>query len=113
MKRSAAIRLSLAIVLPVAIATACGDNRIAGLTSGDGSSGGNNGNTSSGTSGSGTNTQGSPTAADTFSLVVHVTTRPPAGDSLQGPPVSGATTTISKTEWTLIHGNGGDTASGH
>jgi hypothetical protein len=113
MKRSAVIRLSLAIVLPIAIATACSDKQPTGLSSGDNSSIGTGGNSGSGTSGSGTNPQGSPTAADTFSLIVHVTIPTTIGDTLHGTPVAGATTTISRTEWTFIKGNGGDTMSGH
>src|SRR4029079_12297592 len=69
------------------------------------------GNSGAGT-GSGTSTQGSPSAADTFSLVVHVSVRGPTGDTLHGTPVAGATATLTKTEWTFIHGNGGDTMSG-
>ena len=109
MKRSAVIRLSLAIILPVAIATACSDKQISGLSSGDGSSLGPAG----ASGGSGTNTQGSPTAADTFSLVVHVVVGTTAADTLHGTPVAGATATLSKNEWTFVHGNGGDTAYGH
>jgi hypothetical protein len=113
MRRSAVIRLSLAVVLPVAIATACSDSPATGVVPGDGSSLGTGGKSGSGTSGSGTNTQGSPTAADSFSLVVHVTTRPATGDTSAGISVAGATATLTKTEWTFIHGNGGDTMSGH
>ena len=107
MRRTAVIRLSLAVVLPVAIATACGDNGISALSpSTDPSLG--TGNTGPGTSGSGS----SRSAADTFSLIVHVIVRSPTGDTLHGTPVAGATATLTKTEWTFIHGNGGDTMSG-
>jgi hypothetical protein len=112
MRHSTVIRRSLAMILPVAIAIACTDNHIAGV-SGGGSSIGADGNPGSGTSGSGTNTQGSPTAADTFNLLIHVTIRPTTADTLHGTPVAGATATLTKTEWTFIHGNGGDTMSGH
>jgi hypothetical protein len=112
MRRTAVIRLSLAIVLPVAIATACNDNPISGVNPGNNPSLGS-GSSGSGSSGSGTNTQGSQSAADTFSLLVHVTVRPTTGDTLRGTPVAGATATLTKTEWTFIHGNGGDTMSGH
>ena len=108
MRRTAAvIRLSLAVVLPVAIATACGDSGIAGVSPTNGPSLGI-GNTGPGTSGS-----GSASKADTFSLIVHVIVRAPGNDTLYGTPVAGATATLSKTVWTFIHGNGGDTASGH
>lgn len=105
--RHAIIRLSLAVVLPVAIATACGDSGISGLSPGNDSSLGT-GNTGSGTSG-----PGSQSAADTFSLIVHVVVRQPGADTLHGTPVAGATATLTKTEWTFIHGIGGDTMSGH
>jgi len=108
MKRSAVIRLSLAVVLPVAIATACSDNGTSGVAPSDPSLGTGN----PGSSGSGTSTPGSPSAADTFSLTVHVIVRGPTGDTLHGTPVAGATATLTKTEWTFIHGNGGDTMSG-
>jgi hypothetical protein len=110
MRYGTVIRLSLAI-LPVAIATACGDNRIVGVGSGDHSSLGAGG-TESGIGGSGTNSQGSA-AADTFSLVVHVTVPSTTADTLHGTPVAGATATLTKTEWTFIKGNGADTMSGH
>ena len=108
MKRSAVIRLSLATILPVAIATACSDNGSSVVSPRDDRSLG----AANGGAGSGTNTQGSPAVADTFSLVVHVITRQPGSDTLHGTPVAGATATLTKTEWTFIHGNGGDTMSG-
>ncbi len=111
MTHKTAIRSAL-VILPVAIALACSDNTPAGLNRGDGSSLGSSGNSSSGTSGSGANTQGSSTAADTFSLVVHVTIRPATGDTLHGSPITGATATLTKTQWTFIKGNGADTMSG-
>ena len=107
MRRTAVIRLSLALVLPVAIATACADSGISGVSPRKDSSPGA-GNTGPGSSGS-----GSASAADTFSLLVHVIVRTPGGDTLHGTPVSGATATLSKNEWTFVHGNGGDTAYGH
>jgi hypothetical protein len=110
MRHSAVIRLSLALVLPVAIATACSDSGLSGVSPRDNPVAGT-GNSGAGT-GSGTSTQGSPSAADTFSLVVHVIVRGPSGDTLHGTPVAGATATLTKTEWTFIHGNGGDTMSG-
>ena len=109
MNRNAIIRLSLAVVLPVAIATACSDSGISGVSPGSDPSLGTG---NAGSSGSGTSTQGSPAAADTFSLIVHVIVRGPTGDTLHGTPVAGATATLTKTEWTFIHGNGGDTMSG-
>jgi len=110
MRHRALIRLSVAVVLPVAIATACSDSGLSGVAPSDNGLVGT-GNSGAGT-GSGTNTQGSPSAADTFSLVVHVIVRGPTGDTLHGTPVAGATATLTKTEWTFIHGNGGDTMSG-
>ena len=111
MTHKTAIRSAL-FILPVAIALACSDNTPAGLKSGDGSSAGSSGTSGGGISGSGTNTQGSSTAADTFSLIVHVTIRPANGDTLHGSPIAGATTTLTKTQWTFIKGNGADTMSG-
>ena len=108
MRRTAVIRLSLAVVLPVAIATACRDTSISGVSPTNDPSLGTG---SPGASGSGA-TKGSPSAADTFSLLVHVIVRGPTGDTLHGTPVAGATATLVKTEWTFIHGNGGDTMSG-
>jgi hypothetical protein len=108
MRYGTVIRLSLAI-LPIAIAAACGDNRIVGVGSGDRSTLG----TGAGIGGSGTNTQGPSAAADTFSLVVHVSVRPTGADTLHGAPVAGATATLTRTEWTFIKGNGADTMSGH
>lgn len=108
MKRSAVVRLSLATILPIAIATACSDNGNSVVSPQDNPLLG----AANGGSGSGTNTQGSPTAADTFSLIVHVTMRQPGADTLHGTPVAGVTATLTKTEWTFIHGNGGDTMSG-
>jgi len=110
MRRNAVIRLSLAVVLPVAIATACADSGISGVSPSDNP---NLGTGNPGSSGSGSSTQGSPSAADTFSLIVHVIVRSPTGDTLHGTPVAGAMATLRRTEWTFIHGNGGDTMSGH
>jgi hypothetical protein len=108
MRHNAVIRLSLAALLPLAMATACTDSGISGLASGDDAPG----TGGAGTSG-GTNTQGAPTAADTFSLTVHVTVPSTSGDTLHGTPVAGASVTLTRTEWTFIHGNGADTMSGH
>lgn len=110
MTRRTPIRSALFIV-PAAIAIACSDNTPAGLKSGDGSSLGS-GTSGGGISGPGANTQGSSTAADTFSLVVHVTVRPAGGDTTHGSPIAGATATLTKTQWTFIKGNGADTMSG-
>ena len=109
MRHTTVIRLFFAIC-SVAIVAACGDNRLVGVSPGDQSSLGSGG-TGTGTSGSGTNPQGSPTAADTFSLIVHVTTIPVVGAST-GNPVPGATATVMTNEWTFVKGNGADTAFG-
>ena len=110
-------RLALGLSLPVAIAiSGCGDsNNPAGLSAGGGSSGnGGQSGSSGGTSGQGNNgTRTPPTAADSFTLSVHVGSGPSITDADHSIPVAGAAVSIFKTEWTFItHGTGADTMSG-
>lgn len=112
----AAPRLAFILFTAVAIvAVACGDNGASNLapgtpgarsSNGTGNSGGNGGNSPQGGKTS------SPAAGDTFSLTVHVVSGQSAADTNSGVPVPGAAIRISKTVWTFIRGNGGDTLSG-